>query len=674
MSVANKAVQWFLQLVDKSSGPLREVKAAADSTRSSVVDLDRAMDGVDKGLGRVGSGSAKLAGAMDLIVPGGGAAARVVNDLADAAEVGAMSTSALGMSAGTAVAALGVLAGVVAVGAAALWVFQHRAEVARKEMERLNGIQGEANSLMERVDQAKRAAELAGMTEAERLAASAQDEMNAKLKEGTRSLEANIEKLKARKAALEAQHGTEIPVSGRGAGEFDGGTVDNSAAIATVTAELGAAEAEAESWAQWARDGADAIVRAAEESERQADAAKAIAESERKAAQASRDKATEADRLAKADEERARKLRGNEAAWVQDMADGQDLVRQMIEDAAAANLTGADAINNDIDHRIKQLKELAIAYGIPESELATGIGHLETTRANQLATSGVDPGASSAEVAVSNVTTAMSGVGGAAQVATEGAAKMLGAGAAGPIGVAVGAGVTLAMTDGGVEDLANSVTDLGNRLGPFASDLADGVENFFSVGLPSVIEGIGDFIQRGLVDLVPAILRASFSPEVWIGFVEAIANAIGSALAGVAEMVVRAIGTLFDPHTWIRVAEAIGQAIADLLDFGIGDGLSNVGDTIKGWFEDGFESGTDYVPRTSMRLLHEGERVVSSTGAMSQGTRRALEGAAGRSGGGVHVHMPPGLMIGTVDEVVRELSRHMGSDARRLYLPAGSVG
>lgn len=48
--------------------------------------------------------------------------------------------------------------------------------------------------------------------------------------------------------------------------------------------------------------------------------------------------------------------------------------------------------------------------------------------------------------------------------------------------------------------------------------------------------------------------------------------------------------------------------------------------------------------------------------------------AMGNGGaGGIHIHMPPGLMVGTADEVVRKLSQHLGTGGRRLTLPPGSV-
>ena len=51
----------------------------------------------------------------------------------------------------------------------------------------------------------------------------------------------------------------------------------------------------------------------------------------------------------------------------------------------------------------------------------------------------------------------------------------------------------------------------------------------------------------------------------------------------------------------------------------------------------------------------------------------AMAAMGGGGSGGVHIHMPPGLMIGTADEVVRKLSQHMGTGGRRLSLPPGSV-
>ena len=93
--------------------------AAAGAGREAKKALDDASASVDKfgqSAGAVGSSAGKLAGALSLIGPGAGEAARSVADFADVGEVAAVAAEALGVSTAGLIAGLGALA--VAVGGA----------------------------------------------------------------------------------------------------------------------------------------------------------------------------------------------------------------------------------------------------------------------------------------------------------------------------------------------------------------------------------------------------------------------------------------------------------------------------------------------------------------------------------------------------------------------------
>jgi len=92
--------------------------AAAGAGREAKKALDEASASADKfgqSAGAVGSSAGKLAGALSLIGPGAGEAARTVADFADVGEVAAAASEALGVSTAGLVTTLGALA--VAVGA-----------------------------------------------------------------------------------------------------------------------------------------------------------------------------------------------------------------------------------------------------------------------------------------------------------------------------------------------------------------------------------------------------------------------------------------------------------------------------------------------------------------------------------------------------------------------------
>lgn len=86
-----------------STKAMEEARASAAKASASVADVG------DK-FGSVGSSAGKLAGALDLVTPGLGDAARTVADLADVGEVGAAALGTLGVAVGAITAAAGLFA------------------------------------------------------------------------------------------------------------------------------------------------------------------------------------------------------------------------------------------------------------------------------------------------------------------------------------------------------------------------------------------------------------------------------------------------------------------------------------------------------------------------------------------------------------------------------------
>lgn len=97
----------------------REIRRAERAARAAARASEDAADATRRfgsAAGRTGASAGKLAGALDLIVPGAGGAARAVADLADVGEVAAEGGAALGLTLGTVAVATGVLAAVAGAG------------------------------------------------------------------------------------------------------------------------------------------------------------------------------------------------------------------------------------------------------------------------------------------------------------------------------------------------------------------------------------------------------------------------------------------------------------------------------------------------------------------------------------------------------------------------------
>ena len=83
----------------------------------------------------------------------------------------------------------------------------------------------------------------------------------------------------------------------------------------------------------------------------------------------------------------------------------------------------------------------------------------------------------------------------------------------------------------------------------------------------------------------------------------------------------------------------------------------------------GFQSGTAFVDRTGLALLHRGEEVVPA-GGVGRSPTRGIRGGVGPSGG-VHltINAPFGMTPGSAEHIVRELNKILG--ARGLGLSLG---
>lgn len=102
-------------LASKLSKEIKSAEKAAKDARGATDKLKDSVGAFGDKAGAVGSSAGKLAGALSLLGPGAGDAARNVADFADVGEVAASAAEALGVSIGTMAAALGVVT--VALGA-----------------------------------------------------------------------------------------------------------------------------------------------------------------------------------------------------------------------------------------------------------------------------------------------------------------------------------------------------------------------------------------------------------------------------------------------------------------------------------------------------------------------------------------------------------------------------
>lgn len=240
--------------------------------------------------------------------------------------------------------------------------------------------------------------------------------------------------------------------------------------------------------------------------------------------------------------------------------------------------------------------------------------------------------------------------------------------------------------------LKTAPTDLINGLTEGIPDLIGAIAS----EAPTIALEIATFMPRVGAALIAAVL----SPSTWVdagkmlvdGFMSGVSEMFGdiggiltdvfSGFNAAVEFLVRGAGSLYDgivslfsADTWVSIGEGIAQALADLFAsiFGsadqpgafdkggwfdtagkdIGSWFSQAGKDVRTWFDQGlvgsYDVGTDYISRSGLAMVHEGEAVVPAHGA----TQAAILGRASSGGGATYVLN--GVIASNVEELVRTL-------------------
>ena len=247
---------------------------------------------------------------------------------------------------------------------------------------------------------------------------------------------------------------------------------------------------------------------------------------------------------------------------------------------------------------------------------------------------------------------------------------MIGTAIAGPVGSAVGEAIGQAVTF--LEALGRtSIAEIKANMLQSAANIRAGLEMLPSLTrelMPDLIQAIASGFIQALPELI--VLQYQLLAELVLfpvrvvqGFVRGLGewwSSIGG-LQGLGQSMVEALGQ------WWREAWA---AVRDFLKHPLDrdqDGRRLGGEAIDAskramsflWSGE-FATGTDYVPRTGLALVHQGERIETArAGGGGMGARTSA------GGGDVHLHLS-GFAVGTADQLIRELNKHLGAGNRRL--------
>jgi hypothetical protein len=198
-----------------------------------------------------------------------------------------------------------------------------------------------------------------------------------------------------------------------------------------------------------------------------------------------------------------------------------------------------------------------------------------------------------------------------------------------PVGAAMSMVSAVGKGGGPIAEINTMLTDFTAGLQAFPDAITSGIEVLVKQIIP------------GLVDALPGAIRG-------------IVGAVGAAIP---EVISSIMSIVLDPKFWLDIIKALLQ--------GIVDGIKGAFSVFKENSQDrqdrramrreerGFASGLDYVGKTGMAVIHEGEQIVRNGGSMSLAAkRRAGSGAMININVGGGIIDTAGLM-----QVLREAQR-----------------
>lgn len=227
------------------------------------------------------------------------------------------------------------------------------------------------------------------------------------------------------------------------------------------------------------------------------------------------------------------------------------------------------------------------------------------------------------------------------------------------------------IADGVLTEIATIPSEIARSLAALGPALVDAVVELVGTGIPALIESIPKMIDGILLEAIPALAKLLLDPRLYLGITKSLVLAIIQSIGGVAEYIVRGWGSvwetvskgvkgLFSADRWREIGRAIADAVRDFFSGGgkkVKKAAKQAGETIAEWWEEGFERGTPYVPRTGLYMLHEGEKVQNRAGVNAETARRAQTPARDA----IRVDR---ITVLDMDGQARELRRYLGAKGR----------
>ena len=671
--MADRVVQILIESSVEGTEEVRQATAATEDLARAEKKAEEASGDAGEAFGKVGENASKLGGAAGLLSPALGEVAMTLADLADLGEVAASTMGELGLGLGASIAVLGALALAVTAAYGAWTYYAAEAEHAQRVQERLN-------QTLKAGEEA--AGRLARLTDQLAVATGSMSNEEATFRASSEAakaaLDAEMDAI-AERTGLTRKQVEMAAVAANSSAEAARSLSEEQKSAAT---QVAIANAEYQASISVLEKTRDATIRTREEAE-----AKTKADQDQAAAQkALQDRLRETEAALKA----GQSAHATSVAAMDEDSKAKAAYMAMLEklksaeDAAkTAILSGAEAITAKHAEELRGLEEIyqqTVQAAAADQDRAAANSQYEATlsavrarQAEELAKFHADESARIEAERHQAIQAELDKANAARQAKIDQIQGGLGAlqggmggvlNAAGPIGAIINMVIQLVTSivdeagNGLIDQIHNMMMEFFNDLSGLGPELADSMIRSVEEGIPALINGISGLIE--------GLLSPESIQKILVGSLEMLPMMIGGIIelliVRIPEVAAEFVKTILSPETWIEAGRMLVQGMTENFKgsslfgqdatFGrtalavLTGGLSS--------FVGSFDQTTDYVPKTGLALVHEGEKISRGRTPM---------------GGDTIVQFGGGMVLGTADDIARKIAeqlsgRNIGFGAR----------
>lgn len=671
--MADRVVQILIESSVEGTEEVRQATAATEDLARAEKKAEEASGDAGEAFGKVGESAGKLGGAVGMVSPALGEMVTSIADLADVGEVASAGLAGIEGAAGMLTGGIGLL--VVALGAvvAAVYDWNKASEAANKTLEKQKALTEQQIAQDKALADAKLKVMLLNgeISQAEYGAMSASESADQLFSARKKAL---VDDLQAEKAALDEAERAQIRYQASRELE-SGGRVRPSTALENRADEIEARKAKIQ----------ELSTALGAQVKQEQDYVQILIENDRLEGEAGDtttatttaiENKTDAMKASIAAMDEDSKAKAAYMAMLEKLKSAEDAARM-------ATLSGAEAITAKHAEELRGLEAVyqqTIQAAAADQDRAAANSQYEATlsavrarQAEELAKFHADESARIEAERQQAIQAELDKASAARQAKIDQIQGGLGAlqggmggvlNAAGPIGAIINMVIQLVTSivdeagNGLIDQIHNMMMEFFNDLSGLGPELADSMIRSVEEGIPALINGISGLIE--------GLLSPESIQKILVGSLEMLPMMIGGIIelliVRIPEVAAEFVKTILSPETWIEAGRMLVQGMTENFK---GSSLFGQDATFKSTalavltgglssFVGSFDQTTDYVPKTGLALVHEGEKISRGRTPM---------------GGDTIVQFGGGMVLGTADDIARKIAeqlsgRNIGFGAR----------